>query len=105
MRSLGGLLPDFGHQLIDFFDGGAEGAENLDRAVAAVGTRFLDAFEGAIVRGESLGDVLKSLARDLADLALQEVQSGGLSGLFGKLGGLFGGGAQPPTARPQFTCA
>ena len=75
--------------MIDVFDAGAEGAGNLDRAVAAVGERFLDAFEGAIVRGESLGDVLKGLGRDLANLALQQVQSGGLDGLFDILGGLF----------------
>ena len=56
-----------------------------------MGKRFLDAFEGAIVRGESLGDVLKSLARDLASLALQEVNAGGLFGGGSTGGGLFGG--------------
>ena len=82
LTAVGGLLPDIGRQLIEVFDSGTEGAEDLDRAVAAVGKRFLDAFEGAIRRGESLGDVLKSLARDLAELALQEVKTG----LFGGRG-------------------
>ena len=77
-------MPELGHSLIEVFDSGTVGAENLDRAVAAVGKRFLDAFEGAILRGESLGPVLKSLARDLANLALNEV----------KTGGLFGGGCE-----------
>ncbi|MCH8809955.1 MAG: phage tail tape measure protein, partial [Proteobacteria bacterium] len=90
LRGLGVLLPDIGRQLIDVFDSGTVGAERLDKAVQAVGKRFLDAFEGAIRRGESLGDVLKSLARDLADLALNEVKTGGLGGLFDILGGLFG---------------
>ena len=45
-----------------------------------MGTRFLGAFEGAIRRGESLGDGLKSLARDLANLALNEVKTGGVFG-------------------------
>ncbi len=49
-----------------------------------MGKRFLDAFEGAIRRGEFLGPVLKSLARDLASLALNKV----------KTGGLFGGGCE-----------
>jgi hypothetical protein len=45
-----------------------------------MGERFLGAFEGAILRGESLGDTLKSLGRDLANLALNEVKTGGLFG-------------------------
>ncbi len=89
LRGLGMLLPDIGRQLIDVFDTGTEGATELDRSVAALGDRFLDAFEGAIRRGESLGDVLKSLARDLAELALQAVKSGDL---FGGGGGSSGGG-------------
>ncbi len=76
--------------MIEVFDGGSAGAARLEGAVAAVGTRFLDAFEGAIVRGESLGDVLRSLTRDLANLALQQVQSGRL----------FGGGACWMAGRP-----
>ena len=65
-----------------------------------MGKRFLDAFKGAILRGESLGDVLKSLARDLAELTLNEVKTGGVFGLFGKLGELFGGGFFCLTGRP-----
>ncbi len=89
------LLPDIGRQLIEVFDSGAEGAERLDGAVAAVGARFLDAFEGAIVRGESLGAVIQGLAGDLAQLALQGAKSGGL----------FGGGVQSATATSQLACA
>ena len=89
LRGLGVLLPDIARQLVDVFDSGTLGAERLDSAVRAVGDRFLDAFEGAIRRGESLGDVLKSLARDLANLALNQVKTGGISGLFDILGGLF----------------
>ena len=89
LRGLGALLPDIARQLVDVFDSGTLGAERLDSAVRAVGDRFLDAFEGAIRRGESLGDVLKSLARDLANLALNQVKTGGISGLFDILGGLF----------------
>jgi len=40
-----------------------------------------------------LSDVLKGLGRDILDLALKEVQSGGISGLLGKITGFFGGGA------------
>ncbi len=36
-----------------------------------LGQSFLDAFEGAIERGESFSDVLKGLALDLARLAAQ----------------------------------
>ncbi len=85
-------VPELGQAMTGFFGETTAGAEDLDRAVAAVGKRFLDAFEGAILRGESLGPVLKGLARDLAELALQQVQSGGLNDLFDILGGLFGGG-------------
>ncbi len=80
LRALGGLLPELGHQLIEVFDGGAAGAARLEGAVAAVGKRFLDAFEGAIRRGEFLGPVLKGLARDLASLALNKVKTGVLFG-------------------------
>ncbi len=89
LRGLGVLLPDIGRQLVDVFDSGTVGAERLDAAVQAVGDRFLDAFEGAIRRGESLGDVLKSLGRDLANLALNEVKTKGIGGIFDILGGLF----------------
>ena len=65
-----------------------------------MGKRFLDAFKGAILRGESLGDALKNLSLDLADLALNEVKTGGVFGLFGKLGKLFGGGFFCLTGRP-----
>jgi hypothetical protein len=84
--------PELGQSLTGLFAETTEGAESLDRAVAAMGERFLDAFEGAIVRGESLGDVLKSLGRDLANLALNELKTGGFDGLFGMFGKLFGDG-------------
>ncbi len=95
LTTLGGLLPGVGQRITDLFDTGVAGAEDLDRAVAAMGERFLGAFEGAILRGESLGDVLKGLGRDLANFALQGIRSGRL------LGSLIGGGVQSTTVRPQ----
>ncbi len=59
---------------------------------AAVGENFLDAFEGAILRGESLSDVLKGLGCDLAGMALNEIKTNGFGGILNALGGLFGGG-------------
>jgi hypothetical protein len=98
LQAMGALLPDIGRQLIDVFTSGTVGAEKLDGAVQAVGNSFLDAFEGAISRGESLSDVFKGLALDLANLALNEVKTNGLDGIFSILGPLFGGGASASSA-------
>ncbi len=67
-----GQVPELGQSLTGLFSETSAGAESLDRRVAALGEQFLDAFEGAILRGEDLGDVLKGLGLDLAELALQE---------------------------------
>ncbi len=48
------------------------------RGTVAVGKRFLDAFDGVIVRGEWL---------DLAELALNEVKTGGLPDWLFRCGG------------------
>ena len=85
-------IPDLAEAVTGFFGESIEGAEDLDRAVEAMGTSFLDAFEGAIVRGESLSDVLKGLGQDLLGLALNEVKTTGISGILDSLGGIFGGG-------------
>ncbi len=113
-------MPELDAAMTGFFDRTAEGAAELDGAVAAMGERFLDAFEGAVVRGESLSDVLKGLALDLAEMALQQAKLGDLfgggstggggllGGLFGKLGDLFGGGttaAAAPAATQSFAGA
>ena len=64
-------------------------AGTLNDVVGVLGRGFIDAFEGAIQRGESFSDVLKGLALDMARLAAQR----GADALFGGLlGGLFGGG-------------
>ncbi len=72
-------------------------AETLNDVVGVLGQGFIDAFEGAIQRGESLSDVLKGLALDLAHLAAQS----GADALIGSLlGGLFGGGGPGPLPDP-----
>ena len=64
-------------------------AGTLDDVVGVLGQGFIDAFEGAIQRGESFSDVLKGLALDMARLAAQR----GADALFGGLlGNLLGGG-------------
>ena len=63
---------------------------------------LLDAFEGAIERGESLSDVLKGLALDMAEIALKAAGNALLEsilgGLLGGLGGGIGGGGRAATA-------
>ena len=57
-----------------------------------LGASLLDAFEGATRRGESLSDVLKGLALDLARLAAERGADSILDGLLGGAGGGGGGG-------------
>ncbi len=102
LTTVGGLLPGVGQQITDLFATGVAGAEDLDRAVAAMDERLIDAFEGAILRGESLSGVFKGLARDLAELALNEVKTNGFGGLLGKIGSFFGGSAAATAATPSF---
>lgn len=79
--------------------------EQLDRAVTrmqrwaqtfqAIGDRIAGAFEEAIVQGGSLGDVLKSLARDLLMLVLRAAVLEPLARSIGNgLNRMFGGGGQ-----------
>ncbi len=62
-----------------------------------LGQSFLDAFEGAIQRGESLSDVLKGLALDMAEIALKTAGNALLESI---LGGLLGGGGPGPLPDP-----
>ena len=89
---LRGEVPQLAGSLAGFLAETTEGAESLSRTIAAVGESFLDAFEGAILRGESLGDTLKSLGRDLAGMALNEIKSNGFGSIFDIVGKIFGGG-------------
>jgi hypothetical protein len=52
----------------------------------------VDAFEGAIERGESLSDVLKGLALDMAEIALKAAGNALLESILGGLLGGIGGG-------------
>ncbi len=97
-------VPEFGRSFTTLFEEMGEEGRDLDRVVEGLGRRFLTAFEGAIARGESLRDVLRGLALDLARLAIRDFGTGG--GLFGKLlgavGGLFAPGPDLGLG-PQFT--
>lgn len=64
-----------------------------------LGLTFESAFESAIIQGEKLGDVLRSLAQDMLKLATRKLVTepvmGKVGGLLeGGLGGIFGGGLQ-----------
>jgi hypothetical protein len=82
LGSLQRQVPELAEAMTGFFGETTEGVARLDGAVQAVGDRFLDAFEGAIRRGESLSDVIKGLGVDLAELALSDIKTGGLLGGF-----------------------
>ncbi len=85
-----------GGELAALFEDGAEAGRVFSEVTDAVGASLLDAFEGAIERGESLSDVLKGLALDMAEIALKAagnaVLGSILGGLFGGLGAAAGGG-------------
>ncbi len=112
LDALRAQLPELGREVTALFEEGAQEGRAFARVAEEVGASLLDAFEGAIERGESLSDVLKGLALDLARLAAErggDALLGGLLGggggggglLGGLLGGLFGGGAGG--LGPQFT--
>ena len=68
--------------------------------IARLGDRIGTSFASAAVRGESLGDILRRLAQDLANVTLRDTVINPLGDLFGGfLGGLFGragGGSVSP---------
>lgn len=58
-----------------------------------IGTSIASAFESAILEGRKLGDVLKSLARDIAAIVLRNMVTAPLgSAISTALSGMFGGG-------------
>ena len=97
--------------MTDSIDGALRGADalseaigELERSAARFGDAMVDALRGATVEGRGFEDVLRTLARRLADMALDaalkplEKAAGGLfaglaSGLTGALTGAGGGGA------------
>ena len=79
----------------------SEGVNNIGRDI---GKAFGNAFEDAIIKGRRFGDVLKSLANDLASLILRQSitqpLSNALSSALGNInfGSFFGGGSAAPIA-------
>jgi hypothetical protein len=97
LGQLSAQAPVLGGELATMFEEGSEAGRVFAEVADAVGASLLDAFEGAIARGESLSDVLKGLALDMAEIALKAAGNALLSSI---LGGLFGGGGG---LGPQFT--
>ncbi len=92
-------VPQLGGALTSMLERTSQEAGTLNQVVDAVGQSFLNAFEGAIARGESLGDVLKGLIVDLAEIALRAAGNKFLDLILGGLGSLFGaGGGRAATA-------
>ena len=89
LGELGVQLPELGREFTTLLERTSQEAGTLNDVVEEVGRSFLDAFEGAIQRGESLSGVLKGLALDLAEIALKSAGNALLDSI---LGGLFGGG-------------
>ena len=71
LGELGVQLPELGREFTTLLERTSQEAGTLNDVVEEVGRSFLDAFEGAIQRGESLSGVLKGLALDVARLAAQ----------------------------------
>ena len=69
LGQLSAQAPVLGGELAALFEAGSEEGRVFAEVADAVGASLLDAFEGAIERGESLSDVLKGLALDFARLA------------------------------------
>ena len=85
-------VPELGGQFSAFLERTSQEADTLKDVVDAVGQSFLNAFEGAIQRGESLGDVLKGLIVDLAEIALRAAGNAFIESFLSGFGGIFGGG-------------
>ena len=97
--------PVLGGELAALFEEGSQEGRVFAEVTDAVGASLLDAFEGAIQRGESLSDVLKGLALDMAEIALKAAGNAFLEsilgGLLGGVGGaVSGGGALGPGISP-----
>ncbi|MCZ6859561.1 MAG: hypothetical protein O7I42_04675, partial [Alphaproteobacteria bacterium] len=75
--------PVLGGELAALFEEGAEAGRVFAEVADAVGASLLDAFEGAIARGESLSDVLKGLAIDMAEIVLKSAGNALLGSILG----------------------
>lgn len=75
----------------------AEATRENEQLARELGLTFTSAFEDAILEGEKLGDLLKSLAQDLARLALRRTVTEPLLGFVSKF---FAGGGQPEVGKP-----
>ncbi len=92
LGQLSAQAPVLGGELAALFEDGAEAGRVFAEVTDAVGASLLNAFEGAIERGESLSDVLKGLALDMAEIALKAAGNAVLESILGGLLGGFGGG-------------
>ncbi len=92
LGQLSAQAPVLGGELAALFEQGAEAGRVFGQVADAVGASLLDAFEGAIERGESLSDVLKGLALDMAEIALKAAGNALLESILGGLLGGLGGG-------------
>jgi tape measure domain-containing protein len=67
-------------------------SDDLKKTYDELGDSFSSAFEDAIINGEKLGDVLRSLGQDIARLLLKKTIGGSLEDSIGGLvGNIFGG--------------
>jgi hypothetical protein len=76
--------------------GAGKAAKDLDNTARDLGLTFSSAFEDAIVEGKNLGDVLKSLEKDILRIVtrklITEPLAGGITDFFKGAGGGGGGG-------------
>ncbi len=108
LDGLRGLVPELGREVTTLFEEGSQEGRAFAEVTDAVGASLLDAFDGAIERGESFSDVLKGLALDLAEIALksagnsllESILGGILGGIGGGFGGGIGGGSLGPGISP-----
>lgn len=87
--------------LVDSLNKAKDATKETDDVARDLGLTFSSAFEDAILNGESLRDVLKGIAQDVAKIFIRKTVtepaaglfSGAASGLLSGLGSLFTGGA------------
>jgi hypothetical protein len=79
--------------LLDELSRAEQKTAEVDDVARQLGLTFESAFEGAIVRGKSFGDVLKGIEQDLLRLGTRKLVTEPLLALFNSaLGGISGGG-------------
>jgi phage-related minor tail protein len=77
----------------------ANGKKASDFATSFAKT-ITDGFSNAITKGEKLGDTFKNIGKSLLGLTMQKASgflANGLDNIFGRLGGMFGGGGSGRT--------